>query len=356
MAIVALAFAFAAAYVVADLVSRIAQSILKGIIEDREVRPQFVDRPRRIVQLLVFLVTAAALAPPALKLAGYRTSFGGNPDALLRWFLDAGLRIVIIAIGAYFVIRIGSAAARRFEHEMSRGTGLNVVERTKRAQTLGRLLQKALSVAVIGIAGLMILRELSVDITPALTGAGIVGLAIGFGAQTIVRDVISGFFLILEDQCRVGDVAVVNGQGGLVEAVNLRTIVLRDEEGTVHVFPNGEVKTLANKSKDFSYYVISFGVGYDDDPERVIAAMRDAARTLETDRDFKPHILAPLEVYGIDAFEEARIVVKARIKTVPLKQWLVGRELRSRMAKVFAERDIAPPTGRMIVTMDKPRD
>jgi small-conductance mechanosensitive channel len=116
------------------------------------------------------------------------------------------------------------------------------------------------------------------------------------------------------------------------------------------------VKTLANKSKDFSYYVISFGVGYDDDPERVIAAMRDAARTLETDRDFKPHILAPLEVYGIDAFEEARIVVKARIKTVPLKQWLVGRELRRRMAKVFAERHIAPPTGRMIVTLDKPRD
>ncbi len=356
MAIVALAFAIATAYVVADLVSRVAQSILQAIIADHEVQAQFVDRPRRVVQLVVFLVTAAALASPALKLAGYRTSFGGNPDALLRWFFDAGLRIIVIAIAAYFVIRIGSAAARRFEHEMSRGTGLNVVERTKRAQTLGRLLQKALSVVVIGIAGLMILRELSVDITPALTGAGIAGLAVGFGAQTIVRDVISGFFLILEDQCRVGDVAVVNGQGGLVEQVNLRTIVLRDEEGTVHVFPNGEVKTLANKSKDFSYYVISFGVGYNDDPERVIAAMRDAAKTLEADRDFKPHILAPLEVYGIDAFQDAQIVVKARIKTVPLKQWLVGRELRRRMAKVFAERDIAPPTGRMIVTLEKRDD
>src|SRR6185503_1286487 len=156
-------------------------------------------RPRRVVQLVVFLVTASALASPAVKLAGYRTRFGGNPDALLRWFLDAGLRIVVIAVAAYFIIRTGSAAARRFEREMSRGTGLNVIERTKRAQTLGRLLQKALSVLVIGIAG----------------------LAIGFGAQTIVRDVISGFFLILEDQCRVGDVAVVNGQGGLVEEVNL---------------------------------------------------------------------------------------------------------------------------------------
>src|SRR5882672_5472656 len=148
-----------------------------------------------------------------------------------------------------------------------------------------------------------------------MTGAGIAGLAIGFGAQTIVRDVISGFFLILEDQCRVGDVAVVNGQGGLVEEVNLRTIILRDEEGTVHVFPNGEVKTLANKSKDFSYYVITFAVGYDDDPERVIEAMRDASAAVESDPEFKPHVLAPLEVNGIETFDEAKMVIKARIKT-----------------------------------------
>jgi small conductance mechanosensitive channel len=167
-----------------------------------------------------------------------------------------------------------------------------------------------------------------------------------------VRDVISGFFLILEDQCRVGDVAVVNGQGGLVEEVNLRTIVLRDEEGTVHVFPNGEVKTLANKSKDFSYYLITFGVGYDDDPERVMAAMRDAAATLEADPAFKPNILAPLEVYGIDAFQDAQLVVKARIKTVPLKQWMIGRELRRRIAKTFQERGIAPPTGRLTVRLE----
>jgi small conductance mechanosensitive channel len=349
----AVAAALVVAYIIADLVARVAWSILHAIVEDREVQAQFVDRPRRVVRIVVFLVSAAALASPALKLAGYRTNFGGNPDALLRWFLDAGLRIVVITIGAYFVIRIGSAAARRFEHEMSRGSGLNVIERTKRAQTLGRLLQKALSVVVIGIASLMILRELSVDITPALTGAGIAGVAIGFGAQTIVRDVISGFFLILEDQCRVGDVAVVNGQGGLVEQVNLRTIVLRDEEGTVHVFPNGEVKTLANKSKDFSYYLITFGVAYDGDPERVMAAMRDAAAAVEADPAFKPHILAPLDIYGIDAFQDSQLVIKARIKTVPLKQWLVGRALRGRMAKVFAERGIAPPTGRMIVTLER---
>jgi len=339
----ALALALLVAYVIADRVARVAWSVLHAIIEERDIHAQFVDRPRRIVQLVVFLVTAAALVPPALQMAGYRLRFGGNPDALLRWFLDAGLRIVIIATTAYFVLRTGSAAARRFEREMSRGTGLNVVERTKRAQTLGRLLQKALSVLVIGIAGLMILRELSVDITPALTGAGIAGLAIGFGAQTIVRDVISGFFLILEDQCRVGDVAVVNGQGGLVEEVNLRTIVLRDEEGTVHVFPNGEVKTLANKSKDFAFYVITIGVLYDEDPDRVAEAMKTAADSMLTDPEFRIHILEPLEMYGIDAFEPTQLVLKARIKTVPQKQWLVGRELRKRIAKIFRERGIRMP-------------
>ena len=262
------------------------------------------------------------------------------------------VRIVVIAIAAYLVIRVGSAAARRFEREMSRGTGLDVIERTKRAQTLGRLLQKTLSIVVMSMAGLMVLRELDIDITPVLTGAGIAGLAVGFGAQTLVRDVISGFFLIVEDQVRVGDVVAVNGQGGLVEEVNLRTLVLRDEQVAVHIFPNGEVKTLANMSKDFSYYVITVGVAYDGDVDRAIEAMRDAAAGLIVDADFKPYILEPMEVYGVDAFEPGQLVVKARIKTVPLKQWVVGRELRKRIARLFTERGIHMPTPHMTIRME----
>lgn len=268
-------------------------------------------------------------------------------------FVALGLRIIALAVAAYVVIRIGKAAARRFEHEMSRGTGLDVIERTKRAQTLGRILQRALSVVVMSMAGLMILRELDIDITPVLTGAGIAGLAIGFGAQTLVRDIISGFFLIAEDQVRVGDVAVVNGQGGLVEQVNLRTIVLRDETGTVHIFPNGEIKTLANMSKDFSYYVITVGLAWNNDVDRAIGAMRDAAATLMDDPAFRPHILEPLDVYGVDAFEPGQLVVKARIKTVPLKQWVVGRELRKRIARLFAERGIAMAVPHTILKLER---
>ncbi|MBI2189412.1 MAG: mechanosensitive ion channel family protein [Acidobacteria bacterium] len=264
------------------------------------------------------------------------------------------LRILALAVAAYILIRIGKAAARRLEREMSRGTGLDVIERTKRARTLGRILQKTLSIVVTAMAGLMILRELDLDITPVLTGAGIAGLAIGFGAQTLVRDVISGFFLILEDQVRVGDVAVVNGQGGLVEQVNLRTIVLRDEAGTVHIFPNGEVKTLANMSKDFSYYVLTVGLGYDEEVDRAIEAMREAGASLIDDPDYTPHILEPLDVYGIDAFEPGQLVVKGRIKTVPQKQWVVGRELRKRIARLFVERGIE--MAKPFVTLRTERD
>jgi small conductance mechanosensitive channel len=272
-------------------------------------------------------------------------------DTLL---VPAGLRIVGIAIGAYVLVRIVRAAARRLERHLTRGTGLDVIERTKRAQTLARIIQKTLVAIVIAMGALMVLRELDVDITPVLTGAGIAGLAVGFGAQTLVRDIISGFFLIAEDQVRVGDVAVVNGQGGLVEQVNLRTIVLRDETGTVHIFPNGEVKTLANMTKDFSFYVITLPVGFDADVDAASDAMRAAAAALMEHPDYKPHILEPLEVFGVDAFEPGQLVIKARIKTVPQKQWVVGRELRKRIAKTLAERGIQLATPSVMIRERRP--
>jgi small conductance mechanosensitive channel len=338
----ALALALVAAYVVTSFLGRLIERWLRALVPDNREH-LLVNSPLPVIRGLLFVITAAAVAIPALQLAGYRPLFTRNSDAFTEWLLGGGMRIAFIAVAAYIIIRVGSTATRQLEREMSTGTGQDVIERTKRARTIGRLLQNSLVIVVIIIASLTALRELGMDITPALTGAGIVGLAVGFGAQTLVRDVISGFFLILEDQVRVGDVAVVNGQGGLVEAVNLRTIVLRDEEGTVHVFPNGEVKTLANKSKDFAYYVITVGVLYDEDPDRVADAIKDAADTLAADPAFRIHILEPLEIYGIDAFEQTQLVVKARIKTVPLKQWTVGRELRKRIAKTLRERGIRMP-------------
>jgi small conductance mechanosensitive channel len=179
-----------------------------------------------------------------------------------------------------------------------------------------------------------------VDITPILTGAGIVGLAVGFGAQTLVRDIISGFFVILENQVRVGDAAVINGVNGLVEAVNLRTIILRDGEGVVHIFPNGAVTTLANRTKDYSYAVVDVGIAYREDPDSVIVLLREIGAKLEEDPAFRGSVLEPVEVIGIEALGDARITIRTRIKTVPLRQWDVARDFRRRIKKTFDERGI----------------
>jgi small conductance mechanosensitive channel len=197
----------------------------------------------------------------------------------------------------------------------------------------------------------MVLREFHLDIAPVLTGAGIAGLAVGFGAQTLVRDIISGFFLILEDQVRVGDVAAINGTGGLVEEINLRTIVLRDFEGTVHVFPNGSINTLANRSKDFSYYVIDLGISYREDPDRVAAVVSEVGAMLQADAHYGPSILAPVEIIGLDAFADWSMTLKVRIKTMPLKQWEVGRELRKRIKKAFDAHGIEIPFPERVVTV-----
>jgi small conductance mechanosensitive channel len=170
-----------------------------------------------------------------------------------------------------------------------------------------------------------------------------VGLAIGFGAQTLVKDLIAGFFLTLENQVRVGDVAVINGVAGLVEEINLRTLVLRDGEGSVHIFPNGSIERLSNRTKDYSYAVVDVGIPYAEDPDRVMEVLREVGASLAGDATLGPSVLEPVEVLGVDAFEETRMIVKARIKTLPQKQWDVGREYRRRVVKILDDRGIVMP-------------
>jgi small conductance mechanosensitive channel len=271
--------------------------------------------------------------------------------ALRGWLLASGIRIVVIIVVAWLVLRVALLATDRLSRELSAGEGVDVIERTKRAQTLGRLIHNVLAVLISSIALLMVLRELGVDIVPMLTGAGIAGVALGFGAQWLVRDVIAGFYLILDNQVRVGDVAAINGVGGIVEAINLRTIVLRDGEGTVHVFQNGAINTLSNRTKDFSFYVIDLNLAYGTDPDRVVAIARRVGEELQADPTYRPNILAPVEIFGVDAFLDSKITIKLRIKTLPQKQWDVGRELRRRLLLALEHEGIslAPPPGQMIV-------
>ena len=329
------------AWVGARLVRRAAAVAIRRLLQDNVVMSSpLVRGPLRLVGFGTFALLVAVLLFPAFEIVGLQPRAGLHLRTVATWTFESGLKVVLIVVLSYALVRTITLVVSRFEHELNRGTGLDALERAKRAKTLGSVVTKVATVLIVGIAVLTILREFRIDIAPVLAGAGIVGLAVGFGAQTLVRDIISGFFLILEDQVRVGDVVAINGVGGLVEGLNLRTIVLRDNEGTVHVFPNGSITSLANRSKDFSYYVIDLPISYQEDPDRVTAVLRQIGAALQADSRFGPFILEPIEVLGVDAFAMWSLQLKVRIKTVPLKQWEVGRELRKRIKKTFDEQGI----------------
>jgi small conductance mechanosensitive channel len=264
-------------------------------------------------------------------------------------------RVALVLIAGYFGARVLRTLLGQLERVLvtagERTGALPGVTRS-RVATLTSVLRTLALVTLWSVVVVICLSQLGFDVRPILAGAGIVGLAVGFGAQYLVRDVIAGFFLVLEDQVRVGDVAVVNGIGGLVETVTFRTIVLRDVAGTVHIFPNGSVTTLANMTKDWSGYVVDVEVGYREDPDRIVALMRRVAEELRQDPAHGPSILEPIEIFGVDAFKESSVVIKARLKTRPIQQWTVGREYRRRLLLAFAAENIDVPATRVVQVGD----
>lgn len=260
--------------------------------------------------------------------------------------LFATFRILLISFMAWVALFVLKLLLGRMQHSLiSRASeqGEMATEAAKRIDTLVRLLRQAVVIIVWVMAGLVIMRELGVEIAPILASAGVVGLAVGFGAQNLVRDVISGFFMILENQIRVGDVAVINGTGGLVERINFRTTILRDQSGTVHVFPNGTITTLANMTQEWSAYVFDIGVAYKEDVDKVMEVMRKVGVELRNDEKFGPMMMEDIEVFGVDSFLDSAVVIKGRLRTLPIKQWDVGREYRRRIKFAFEREGIEIP-------------
>ncbi|MDL1972118.1 MAG: mechanosensitive ion channel family protein [Deltaproteobacteria bacterium] len=258
------------------------------------------------------------------------------------------MRIPIIIVGAFMAIRILNAIIERFEKKISdhikaKEKAMLPIEIEKRVQTVGNLLKKVIFVSVWLVAAMMVIKELGFDVKPILAGAGIIGLAVSFGAQNLVRDIISGLFIIIENQIRVGDVAIINGTGGLVEAINLRTTVLRGLDGTVHIFPNGTINTLSNMTHEYSYYVFDIGVAYKEDVDRVMEILKEIGNEIMQDEYYRSLIIEPLEIWGVDKFADSAVIIKARIKTLPIKQWEVGREINRRIKKRFDEEGIEIP-------------
>ncbi len=260
--------------------------------------------------------------------------------------MQAVVNIVLILLLAWIALLLldrGIVRLRRVMAQKSDAANEPPSETQKRIDTLTHLLHQGGRLIVLILVVLVVLSQLGVPIGPILAGAGVVGLAVGFGAQSLVRDIIAGFFIILENQVRRGDVAVVNGTGGLVEEINFRTLVLRDLTGTVHIFPNGAIDSLSNMTNEWSGYVFELGVAYKENTDRVIEVIQAVGAELQQDPVFGPSILEPMEVFGVDKFDDSGVVIKGRIKTRPIRQWATGREFLRRIKLAFDERGIEIP-------------
>lgn len=253
---------------------------------------------------------------------------------LLIVLLTVSLRLV-----AFFINRTRNLLQKR---ALAHPDGPDL-EAEKRLRTLMGILKKGSFVLIWLVFIMIFLKKFNIDIAPIIAGAGIVGLAVGFGAQELVRDFISGFFILLENQIRMGDVVILNGTSGVVEEIQLRTVTLRDQSGTVHVFQNGKINTVANMTKGWSAMVFDIGVAYKEDPTVVMKVMKEVSEEMRGDKDFTLKILEPMEIFGLDNFGDSALIIKGRIKTRPGDQWTIGREYRKRLKEAFDKNHIGIP-------------
>jgi len=271
-------------------------------------------------------------------------------DILLPGLLTHGLKIILIATGSWIFYGIAKRIIiNAVRVTVVRDKKMSEAEELKREDTLIRIFNGAVKIAVLTISLLMILRETGIDIGPILAGAGIVGLALGFGGQYLIRDIISGLFIILENQYRIGDVVELNSTGGLVEDISLRMTTLRNLDGTVHHIPHGEIKIVSNLSKDFARMNLDLGVSYSSDLEHVINVINRTGEELAADPQFRDSIVSPPRFLRVNDFADSAIVVKILGDTLPLKQWEITGEFRKRIKIAFDREGIEIPFPQRVI-------
>jgi small conductance mechanosensitive channel len=253
------------------------------------------------------------------------------------------LGVLVLGLAAHVALRVIFRRVERYARLLRGVAGEPSVEHVKQLATVIRLVKNVAIAAMWGVVALAAIQHLGLDITPILASAGILGLAVGFGAQNIVRDLIGGLFAIFENHIRVGDVVQINGVGGVVEEMTYRVVVLRDFSHNVHVFPHGKVETLTNLTKGFSGMVLDVPVAYREDVDRCIAVIRRVGDGLAADPEFAPRILEPLEIVGVEDFADSAVLIRTRFKTKPIEQWGVGREFRRRLKAAFDREGIEIP-------------
>ena len=324
----------------------VRRALERGFRIRSELRERY---PGLQVRVNRYLPVARGAAQTAILLLGACLVLEAWHADIFTWLASETGRAVIatlasiaaIVVIAVILLEVASTLVHRYLSATDAGG--KPVERSQRAHTLLPLAHNALRAVVCVIAALMILSEIGIDIAPVLAGVGVAGLAVGFGAQTLVKDVITGLFILLEDSVAVGDIVSAGGHTGKVEAFTIRTIRLRDLEGHVHTVPFSAVGSVSNMTKEFSYYLIDMGVAYREDYDEVAAVMRAVGEELQQDPAFGPNMLEPLEIMGLDSFGDSAVVIRARLKTKPLKQWATGREYNRRLKVAFDARGIEIP-------------
>ncbi len=263
----------------------------------------------------------------------------------LGTFAASGARILGIVLAAFVAIAVAQRGIRAMRVRIA--ARLDDGESVKRAETLGRVIRYLASVVIAVVAAMLVLAEIGVSVAPILGAAGVVGLAVGFGAQSLVKDYFTGFFLLLENQIRQGDVVKLGEHAGLVEEVTLRFVQLRDYDGNVHFVPNGTISTVVNMSRGYAQAVVDVGVGYGEDLDRVMGVMREVAGQMRSDSQLSAQILADFELAGVDRWADSAVIIRGRFRVAPLQQWNVRREYLRRLKHAFDENGIEIPFPQM---------
>lgn len=251
------------------------------------------------------------------------------------------LHVMVILALAWLLIALSRKLIRVFRNYMKSRVGS--AEDERRIETLARVFRHIATVIITLVAGMLMLSELGISIAPFLGAAGVVGIAVGFGAQSLVKDFFSGFFMLLENQVRVGDAVELAGKLGVVEEVTLRNTVLRDNEGNVHYIPNGEISVVTNKSRGFAYALIDIGVAYREDLDEVYAVIRKTGGELRADPADGPKIIDDVEIQGVQDWADSAVIIRCRIKTVALEQWAIRRVFLARLKTAFDRHGIEIP-------------
>jgi moderate conductance mechanosensitive channel len=301
---------------------------------------------KRIARAAIFLTALLIIA----RVWGF--DFATLTKGPVGDILGVAGRILLIIVLSLAAIELSQLAIRQvFSRVAARAKN---IRRASQVRTLAPVLSGVATTALVIAATMMALSEIGVEIGPLLAGAGIVGLAIGFGAQTIVKDFLTGIFLIIEDAVSVGDVVMIADFGGVVEEMSIRTIKLRDFDGTLHIFPYSEAQVIHNRTKSFSFAVFTLAVSHGAEASAALDLMKQTGDDLKAEESFAPFILSPIEVVGVDQLTDAGMILKARIKTAPGKQWMVQREYLRRIKLAFDAADIDLAAKQTVLVMPEP--